>query len=97
MPKIIIKDLKESIVKKTLNGNFSTLLLNNIKETFQNQEQIILFQNRRGHSPYLECNSCGFVYQCINCDVSLTYHQSTNELKCHHCGFKEKNQTTHFM
>tara|TARA_B100000902_G_scaffold394224_1_gene450102 strand:- start:794 stop:3238 length:2445 start_codon:yes stop_codon:yes gene_type:complete len=93
MPKIIIKDLKESIVKKTLNGNFSTLLLNNIKETFDNHEQVILFQNRRGHSPYLECNSCGFVYQCVNCDVSLTYHQSTNELKCHHCGFKEKNNT----
>ncbi|MDG1831458.1 MAG: primosomal protein N' [Flavobacteriaceae bacterium] len=93
MPKIIIKDLKESIVKKTLNGNFSTLLLNSIKETFENHEQVILFQNRRGHSPYLECNSCGFVYQCINCDVSLTYHQSTNELKCHHCGFKERNNT----
>ena len=93
MPKIIIKDLKESIVKKTLNGNFSTQILNNIKETFQNNEQVILFQNRRGHSPYIECNSCGYVYQCINCDVSLTYHQSTNELKCHHCGFSQKNNT----
>ena len=53
----------------------------------------LLFQNRRGHSPYLECNSCGFVYQCINCDVSLTYHQTTNKLKCHHCGFSEENDT----
>ena len=91
LPEIIINDLKESIVKKTITGNFSKLLLNNIKEACQNKEQIILFQNRRGHSPYLECSSCGFVYQCINCDVSLTYHQATNQLKCHHCGYQEEN------
>ena len=93
LPKIIINDLKESIVKKSINGNFSFELLNNIKNSFENNEQVILFQNRRGHSPYLECNSCGFVYQCINCDVSLTYHQTTNKLKCHHCGFSEENDT----
>ncbi len=93
LPKIIINDLKESISQKKMNGNFSDILLKNIKKSFDNSEQVILFQNRRGHSPYLECSSCGYVYQCINCDVSLTYHQSTNELKCHHCGFKEENNT----
>ena len=93
LPKIIINDLKESIVKKSINGSFSFELLNNIKNSFENNEQVILFQNRRGHSPYIECNSCGFVYQCINCDVSLTYHQTTNKLKCHHCGFSEENDT----
>ena len=93
LPKIIINDLKESVSKKLMNGNFSNILLNNIKKTFDKKEQVILFQNRRGHSPYLECSSCGFVYQCINCDVSLTYHQATNQLKCHHCGYKEQNNT----
>ena len=91
LPKIIVNDLKESKSKKNFSGNFSQLLIKNIRDAIDNNEQIILFQNRRGHSPYLECSSCGFVYQCINCDVSLTYHIDTNQLKCHHCGYNEKN------
>ena len=91
LPKIILDDLKKSVLNKKMNRNFSKLLTNNIRKNIENKEQVIIFQNRRGHSPYLECSSCGYVYQCINCDVSLTYHQVTNQLKCHHCGFKKEN------
>ena len=56
-------------------------------EAFKNKEQVILFQNRRGFSPYIQCKSCGYVPRCKNCDVSLTYHKSTNQLTCHYCGY----------
>ena len=92
-PNIIIKDLKKAIIEKKISGNFSELLLNKIRTTIDNNKQVIIFQNRRGHSPYLECSNCAYVYECINCDVSLTYHQISNELKCHHCGYKVENKT----
>ena len=92
-PKIIIKDLKQAILKKNITGNFSNLFLEKIKITIENKKQVIIFQNRRGYAPYLECSSCAYVYQCINCDVSLTYHQVSDELKCHHCGYCVKNKT----
>ncbi len=91
LPKVIIKDLKESVSKNTMMGSLSSDLVFKIKERLNNDYQIMLFQNRRGYSPYLECSSCGFVFQCINCDVSLTYHQLNNELKCHHCGYIDRN------
>ena len=91
LPKVIIKDLKDSVSKNTMMGSLSSDLVFKIKERLNNDYQIMLFQNRRGYSPYLECSSCGFVFQCINCDVSLTYHQLNNELKCHHCGYNDRN------
>ena len=66
---------------------FSKTLLEKIKENLDEKRQIILFQNRRGFSPYMECPDCGHVPQCVNCDVSLTYHKFSNMLVCHHCGF----------
>ena len=69
-------------------------MLKKIKNTLENNKQVIIFQNRRGYAPYLECSNCAYVYQCINCDVSLTYHQVSNELKCHHCGYRVENKTT---
>ncbi len=68
-------------------GHFSERLLTLIRESLQNKEQVILFQNRRGFAPIVECNSCGISPQCPNCDVSLTYHKFKNDLRCHYCGF----------
>ena len=75
----------------TKNDNVNNELIRNIKSCFENDNQAILFQNRRGYSPYLECIDCGLVYKCIHCDVSLTFHKFSNELKCHYCGYSEKN------
>ena len=91
LPEIILKDLKESISNNKMKGSFSDFLLKNIKSTLEKGKQVIIFQNRRGYSPYQECESCGYVFYCKNCDVSLTYHSINNELKCHHCGYKLKN------
>jgi primosomal protein N' (replication factor Y) len=91
LPEIILKDLKESIFNNKMKGSFSDFLLKNIKSTLEKGKQVIIFQNRRGYSPYQECESCGYVFYCKNCDVSLTYHSISNELKCHHCGYKLKN------
>ncbi len=90
-PDIIIQDLRINKVYKNTSNNFSNELINRIKICEENKTQAILFQNRRGHSPYLECESCGVVYKYSNCDVSLTFHKYSNELKCHYCGFTDKN------
>ncbi len=92
LPSIILKDLKESISSKRMVGSFSKYLINEIRSVLENGKQVIIFQNRRGYSPYQECESCGYVFTCRNCDVSLTYHRITNELKCHHCGYCIKNE-----
>ena len=92
LPSIILKDLKESISLKRMVGSFSKYLINEIRSVLENGKQVIIFQNRRGYSPYLECETCGYVFNCKNCDVSLTYHRITNELKCHHCGYCIKNE-----
>ena len=73
-------------------GSFSKYLINEIRSVLENGKQVIIFQNRRGYSPYQECETCGYVFNCKNCDVSLTYHRITNELKCHHCGYCIKNE-----
>ena len=86
MPKIELVDIKEKHKKKLMTGHFSDRLLEEIKETLNNKEQVILFQNRRGYSPVVECTTCGVSPQCPNCDVSLTYHQYKNQLRCHYCG-----------
>jgi len=87
MPKIELVDIKEKHRKKQMKGHFSDTLLEAIKESLMEEEQVILFQNRRGFSPIVECNTCGIAPQCPNCDVSLTYHQFKNELRCHYCGY----------
>ena len=92
LPSIILKDLKESISLKRMVGSFSKYLINEIRSVLENGKQVIIFQNRRGYSPYQECETCGYVFTCKNCDVSLTYHRITNELKCHHCGYCIKNE-----
>ena len=86
MPEIELVDIQEKRRKKQMNGNFSDRLLEEMNLALENEEQIILFQNRRGYSPIVECTTCGTSPQCPNCDVSLTYHQYKNELRCHYCG-----------
>lgn len=87
LPEINIIDLKECQQKKQLNGHFSPQLFTAINETIAKGEQVILFQNRRGFSPVLECFDCGHVPYCTQCDVSLTYHKFKNQLRCHYCGY----------
>ncbi|WP_298511490.1 primosomal protein N' [uncultured Kordia sp.] len=85
MPDMELVDIKEKHRKKRMKGHFSDRLLEEIEETLENGEQVILFQNRRGYAPIIECNTCGHSPQCPNCDVSLTYHQYKNQLRCHYC------------
>lgn len=87
MPEIVLVDLKDKYFRKQMNGHFSDTLLEEITTALSLGEQVILFQNRRGFSPLLECMSCGHVPQCSNCDVSLTYHKFKNQLRCHYCGY----------
>ncbi len=88
LPKIELIDIKEKQHKKKMNGHFSDRLILLITEALENKEQVILFQNRRGFSPVVECTTCGVAPQCPNCDVSLTYHKYRNELKCHYCNYQ---------
>lgn len=85
MPDMELVDIKEKHRKKRMKGHFSDRLLEEIEETLENGEQVILFQNRRGYAPIIECNTCGHSPQCPNCDVSLTYHHYKNQLRCHYC------------
>lgn len=87
LPEIISVDIKELHRKKRMNGPFSPLLLQYIREALKQKEQVILFQNRRGFAPMIECHTCGWVPKCKNCDVSLTYHKGLNQLTCHYCGY----------
>jgi len=87
MPEIELVDLKDCYFRKRMKGHFSLTLIETITEAFANNEQVILFQNRRGFSPVLECMTCGHVPQCPQCDVSLTYHKYKNQLRCHYCGY----------
>ena len=88
-PEIIISDLRISQKKKAMKGNIGQELFNAIDETVKNKDQVILFQNRRGYAPYIECQSCGWIPGCKNCDISLTYHKSARKLSCHYCGFQQ--------
>jgi primosomal protein N' (replication factor Y) len=90
MPEILIADVKEATQKKMMKSHFSPLLLDTITLALEKKEQVILFQNRRGFAPQLECNTCAWVPHCINCDVSLTYHKASNQLRCHYCGYAVK-------
>ncbi len=84
LPEIEIVDMREV---KNITGNFSDLLINEIEERLQKKEQVILFQNRRGYSSFVQCVNCGKLFKCPNCEISLHYHSVTKELKCHYCGY----------
>ena len=87
LPKIELVDIKEKQRKREMTGHFSDTLLKQIQEELEENKQIILFQNRRGFSPIVECSTCGVSPQCPNCDVSLTFHKFKHELKCHYCNY----------
>ncbi|MCA6378997.1 MAG: primosomal protein N' [Cytophagales bacterium] len=89
LPDIVFANLVKEKKRKTMKGEFTSLLVNEIKESLSKKEQVILFQNRRGYSPMVECEDCGWIPKCINCSVSLTYHQYRNAMICHYCGYKE--------
>ena len=87
LPEIELVDLKDKYFRKKMSGHFSEILIDEITKSLSLGEQVILFQNRRGFSPLLECLTCGHVPQCQQCDVSLTYHKHKNQLRCHYCGY----------
>jgi primosomal protein N' (replication factor Y) len=93
LPTLIMADMGKERKLKTVKGEFSGLLLNSIEEALNKKEQVIIFQNRRGYSPVVNCEDCGWVPKCVNCAVSLTYHQYKNALICHYCGYKENLPT----
>ncbi len=86
MPEMELVDIKEASRKRKMKGHFSERLFMEMEETLREGAQIILFQNRRGFAPLMECLTCGHTPQCPNCDVSLTYHQYRKQLRCHYCG-----------
>ncbi len=86
LPEIELVDIKEKYRKKRMSGHFSDRLVKLVEEALAAKKQVILFQNRRGFSPVVECMTCGISPQCPNCDVSLTFHKYRNELRCHYCG-----------
>jgi len=90
LPFMKVVSISEETSKKTMQGHFTSVLVNEMQKALANKEQIILFQNRRGYSPVLVCRTCGYLPKCINCDVSLTYHKSSGKLHCHYCGYKQE-------
>ncbi len=94
LPESQLVDTLRAKKKKEMKSLFSPTLLDGIKESLAMGEQVILFQNRRGFAPYLECDMCGWIPQCTNCDVSLTYHRYKNELICHYCGYTIRSPKT---
>ena len=93
MPEIKLVDIKDKYFRKKMQGHFSDDLLEQMNEVLSLGEQIILFQNRRGFSPFVECMKCGHVSHCPNCDVSLTYYKFKNQLRCHYCSYSMANPT----
>ncbi|HQE34671.1 MAG TPA: primosomal protein N', partial [Flavobacterium alvei] len=93
MPEIELVNLKDKYFRKQMSGHFSDILIEEITKTLSLGEQVILFQNRRGFSPIIECLTCGHVPQCPQCDVSLTYHKHKNQLRCHYCGYSMAKPT----
>ena len=88
LPKIELINVKEKQRKKEMKGHFSDRLLTLIQEALDLKEQVILFQNRRGYSPVVECKTCGVSPECPNCDVTLTFHKFKHELRCHYCSYQ---------
>lgn len=90
-PEIHLVNITEERQKKRMRSHFTQTLLDAIGETLAKGEQVILFKNRRGYSPVSLCANCGWIPQCIRCDVSLTYHKYSDNLKCHYCGYQTPN------
>ncbi|MBF1627258.1 MAG: primosomal protein N', partial [Prevotella sp.] len=90
LPSIEVVDMKDLYRRKMVSGPFSPRLLSAVRGALERGEQAILFQNRRGFAPMIECRQCGWVPKCPNCDISLTYHKSMNYLSCHYCGYTMK-------
>ena len=91
LPAITIVDIKDQTRKKLMRGHFTSVLTDKMNAALSRGEQVILFQNRRGFSPYIECNVCGNIPSCKHCDVTLTYHKFTSSLVCHYCGYTQPN------
>jgi primosomal protein N' (replication factor Y) len=87
MPLVDIVDCRTELKMKTMQGNFTGRLIEELKATIERSEQAILFQNRRGYAPSMQCTTCGWTSDCKNCDVTLTYHKHLNALNCHYCGY----------
>jgi primosomal protein N' (replication factor Y) (superfamily II helicase) len=94
MPEIVVVDARQEMKERKMQSHFTSVLLESLKEALAKGEQAILFQNRRGYSPTLRCNTCGWHSECINCDVSLTYHKWRNNLQCHYCGYQQEMNKT---
>ncbi len=90
MPNIILANIAKANKEKSMRANFTPTLFEAIGKTIARDKQLILMQNRRGYATLIECDSCGWVPQCKNCDISLTYHKPTNNLRCHYCGYAER-------
>ena len=88
LPSIQLIDLKRQYERKEMYGHFSDPLVERIRQTLADNKQVILFQNRRGYAPQLQCASCGQPPRCVQCDVPMTYHKRENELRCHYCGYR---------
>ena len=87
LPLVEIADVKELRRKRRMSGNFSPVLIDKASQALKQGEQVILFQNRRGFAPLVECKECAWIPKCEHCDVSLTYHKRFNQLTCHYCGY----------
>jgi len=94
MPEIVTADFKDAYRRKQMNSHLTPLLFAEITGALERKEQVILFQNRRGFSPFIECKMCGWVPKCTQCDVSLTYHKHNNSLVCHYCGYTTNHPGT---
>lgn len=90
LPEILCADIRKERKQKSMQSHFSSFLIENMKESLNNNEQVILFQNRRGYTPMWMCEVCNWTPKCVNCDVSLTYHKHSNNLKCHYCSHTSK-------
>ncbi|WP_162051825.1 replication restart helicase PriA [Pontibacter pamirensis] len=90
LPDIELIDTRDAQRRKAMNSHFSSQLLTAIEERLQREEQVILFQNRRGYAPFISCDECSWIPKCKFCAVSLSYHKYNNELRCHYCGYHER-------
>jgi primosomal protein N' (replication factor Y) (superfamily II helicase) len=90
LPDFVLIDIKQERKQRKMRAEFSSVLYEALQQNFNNNQQSIIFQNRRGYAPYLQCEECSWIGDCQNCDVSLTYHYKDAELRCHYCGHKEQ-------
>ena len=94
MPEVIIVDKRKELKERTMQSHFTSVLIEELKAALARGEQAILFQNRRGYAPLIKCQTCGWAQECTNCDVNLTYHKFSNDLRCHYCGYRTRVPST---